>query len=219
MAEGARARLRLLGLTGGIASGKSTVAKMLAGLGAVVIDADRVAREVVEPGEPALAEIARRWPDVVGADGRLDRRRLGERVFARPEELAELERITHPRIRRRIEERLAGLAASAGKEASPRVVVVEAALLLRDGGGWLPFEEIWSVRCDEAEQIRRLRARDGLSEEEARRRLAAQTPPERLSAGAQVVIDNSDGLERTRAQVEAAWRRFLAGGGGTEAVR
>ncbi|MDI3297902.1 MAG: dephospho-CoA kinase [Bacillota bacterium] len=219
MAEPAAGRLRLLGLTGGIASGKSTVARMLQELGAAVIDADQVARDVVEPGEPALAEIARRWPEAVGPDGRLDRRRLGRRVFTHPEELVELEQITHPRIRERIRQRIAALAAGTVPPGGARVVVVEAALLLEQGRRWLPFEQIWSVWCDRQEQLRRIHARDDLSDQEAERRMAAQLPPEEMRRRADVVIDNSDGLERTRAQVEAAWKRFLEsapGGAGAD---
>ena len=120
--------VKLVGLTGGIGAGKSTVAGVLRAAGIPVIDADLLAREVVEPGRPAHAEIARAWPQVLGPDGRVDRQQLGAIVFADPASQARLEAITHPRIRERVAAERAALDA-----AGQRLAVLEAALLVETG--------------------------------------------------------------------------------------
>jgi dephospho-CoA kinase len=187
-----------VGLTGGIASGKSTVARMLAEKGVPVIDADALAREVVEPGTPALARIAARWPEVV-RDGVLDRKALGAVVFARPEERAALEAIVHPAIRAEVERRLAALEA-AGAE----VAVYEAALLV-EAGLDEELDALVVVALPEEEQVRRLVARDGLSAEAARARVAAQAPLAEKVRRADYVIDNTGDLAALRRRVDEVW--------------
>lgn len=202
-------RPRVIGLTGGLASGKSLVAGMLRALGARVIDADALAREVVEPGSEALAEIAAAFgAEVLDSDGRLRRGALAARIFADAEARARLNAITHPRIRRRIGEEIA----RAQREMPGGVIVVDIPLLLDTAGpGDYPLDGIVVVYADEATQVARLMARDGLSEAEARRRLAAQRPLGEKVAEATWVIDNSGSVEATRAQVEALWRRWQEG--------
>ena len=194
-----------IGLTGPIGCGKSTVAGWLRELGAVVIDADRLAREVTEPGEPALAAIVARFgPGILAADGRLDRAALGRRVFADPDELRALEAITHPAIRPRL------LAALDAADASGAPAVVLEAIRLVDGGYAELLDEIWLVACDEAAQRERLAGR-GMDAAEADRRIAAQaTLVERATLAASRVLDTSGDPAMTRASVEIAWREALA---------
>jgi dephospho-CoA kinase len=190
-----------IGLTGGIASGKSVVAAMFASLGVPVIDTDHIAREIVAPGEPALAEIAAAFgPAVLAADGSLDRAALRTRVFANPAERHRLEGILHPRIR----DRALAQAATAG---GPYQVFV-VPLLVETGFAAL-VDEVIVVDCPPAEQRRRLLQRDGGSAAEAERIMAAQTGREARLAAADAVIDNSGDIEATRAQVLALHRRFL----------
>ena len=191
---------RLIGLTGGIATGKTTVARLLGAHGATVVDADVLAREVVEPGQPALAEIVAEFgPDVVGADGRIDRAALGALVFAEPERRRRLEAITHPRIQALMGERiLAALAADAP------LVVADVPLLFENGRAEL-FEGVMVVWCDAATELARLMARDGLSREDAKRRLAAQMPVDEKRRRATWVIDNSGSEVATAEQVDSWW--------------
>jgi len=198
---------RVIGLTGGIASGKSTVARMLADMGATIVDADQVARDVVRPGQPALAAIVAAFgADVLAASGELDRTRLARRVFGDPEARRQLERITHPRIAEETDRRVAQLAA-----AGVLVVVYEASLLVETGDHHA-LAGLIVVAAPEAVQLRRMQERDGLSAEEARGRLAAQAPLHDKVAAADYVIDGGAALETTRAQVAAAWRDIVAGG-------
>jgi dephospho-CoA kinase len=198
---------RVIGLTGGIASGKSTVARMLAALGAAVIDADQVARDVVRPGQPALAEIVAAFgAEVLTAAGELDRKRLAGRVFADPEARLRLERITHPRIAAEVGRRVAELAAR-----GVAVAVYEASLLV-EGGLHRGLDGLIVVAAPEEAQLRRVQERDGLTPDEAARRLADQAPLREKVALADYVIDGSAALEATRAQVAAVWQDILAGG-------
>lgn len=193
--------MRVIGLTGGIASGKSTVAAMLRELGAPIVDADLLARQVVEPGSPALAEIAQKFgADMLAADGTLDRKKMGERIFADAGARAALNAITHPRIAQASAAALADFAA-AGHE----VAIYEAALLVENRiherlGGLI----VVSVPDDV--QIARLRARDDLDEEGARARVSAQLPLASKVAVADWVVDNGGSVEHTRAEVERIWR-------------
>jgi dephospho-CoA kinase len=191
--------MKLIGLTGGIASGKSTVSAMLRELGAQVLDADLLAREVVEPGTPALADIAARFPGVLTPEGRLDRAKLGERVFGDPAERAALNALIHPRIAQAFLERTEALRAAGHPEA-----VYDAPLLVENGlhGAMDAVVLVWVPR---ALQKARLVARDGLSEAQAEARLAAQLPLDDKRALATHVVDNSGGREETRAQVERIW--------------
>ena len=198
--------MRVYGLTGGIASGKSTVSGVLRELGAHVLDADVLAREVVEPGTPGLAAVAQRFPGVVGPDGRLDRAKLGAHVFSQPAERAALNALLHPLIAQRFLEATQALA-----EAGVRRVVYDAALLIEnklhermDGVVlvWVPREV----------QKARLMARDRLDAAAAEARLASQLPLDDKRPYATWVIDNSGTQESTRRQVEEVWRHILARG-------
>ena len=184
-----------IGLTGGIASGKTTVANLFAELGAKVIDTDVIAREVVRPGQPALEEIAGTFgSDVLLPDGSLDRAALRARVFANDEERKRLEAITHPRIRI---ETLRQADAAGG----PYQLIVVPLLLkspLRES-----VDRILVVDCPEETQIERLMARDADSEAEARRILAAQSSRSDRLYAADDVIANDGSLEDTRRQVAA----------------
>lgn len=188
--------MKLYGLTGGIASGKSTVSQMFRQAGVTVIDADLLAREVVEPGQPALAEIAVRFPGTIAGDGRLDRAKLGALIFADPSERAALNAITHHRIQALAMEKTAALA-----DAGARVALYDAALLI-ENRLHQGLDGVILVTCAPEVQLRRLMARNGLSEAEARARITAQMPLEEKRPFATWVIDNGGSLEATRAQVE-----------------
>jgi dephospho-CoA kinase len=192
--------MRLIGVTGGIATGKSSVDRMLEAHGAVVIDADELAREVVRPGEPALAEVAARFGrEMIDPDGRLDRDRLGRLVFADPQARRDLEQITHPRIteltRDRVAEALAGPAP---------LVAVDMPLLFENARESM-FEGVLLVYAPREVQIRRLRERNGLDEPAALQRLAAQLPIEQKRDRATLVIDNSGALDVTSRAVDQWW--------------
>ncbi len=193
--------MRLIGLTGGIASGKSTVARMLAERGAAVVDADLLAREVVEPGTPALAEIAAEFgPAVLLPDGRLDRAALGAVVFADAPRRERLNAITHPRVGALMQERIAAALAS-----DAPLVVVDIPLLF-EGARQSLVEGVMLVWVPATVQLRRLVERDGLGQAEARARIAAQMPIDDKRALATWVIDNSGTPDATRDQVDQWWR-------------
>lgn len=195
-----------IGLTGGIGSGKSTVAARLAEHGAVVADADRLAREVVLPGEPALAEIAERFgPEVLAADGSLDRAALGAVVFAGDEARRDLEAITHPRIA----ERTAAVAATVPPDG---VFVHDVPLLVELGMGGA-YDLVLVVLAATETRVARLVADRGMSEEDARARIAAQATDAERRAVADVVLDNDGTADQLRDQVDRLWRARLAGGG------
>lgn len=191
----------VIGLTGGIATGKSTVSALLAELGLPVVDADKLAREVVEPGQPALAEIRRAFgPGVIAPDGTLDRAALARLVFRDEGARRRLEGIIHPRVRERMRQILAGLA-SQGES----LAVVDVPLLF-EAGFDTDVDEVWVVSASEEEQLHRLMVRDGLSEEEARLRIEAQMPLVEKRARADRVIDNNGSPAATRRQVESLVR-------------
>jgi len=191
----------LIGLTGNIATGKSTVARMMADLGATVIDADRVAHEAMRAGTEVHAAIVEAFgPEVVGPDGEIDRARLGAMVFADPEALARLERIVHPAVAAEVARRIA--------EAPTPVVVVEAIKLI-EAGMAEGCDTLWVTACPSDLRVRRLMADRGLSREEAELRVRAQPPQEEKVARADVVIDTGGTLDQTRAQVKAAWERVV----------
>lgn len=199
--------MRLVGLTGGIGSGKSTVSEMFRALGASVIDADQVAREVVRPGEPGLEEVARRFPGVLDARGELDRAALAARIFADPAERLALNAILHPRIQAEVQRRTKALEA-----AGVQRVLYDAALLIENGLHhamdaviliWVPIEL----------QRSRLMARDGLTEAQAEARIAAQAPLDAKRAVATWVVYNAGTREQTREQVGAIWKALRGGAG------
>jgi len=203
-AGSSRGPLRI-GLTGPIGCGKSTVAAHLASRGAIVIDADRLAREVTEPGEPALTAIADRFgSEVIGADGRLDRPALGRIVFGDAAALADLEAIVHPAVRPRI---LAALEAAAESDA---VAVVLEAIRLVDGGYLDVVDEVWVVECSAATHRERLAGR-GVAADDAERRIEAQAELVARARDAATRIIATDGsLETMRDAVDAALAAALA---------
>ena len=204
----------VIGLTGPIGCGKSTVAAWLGELGATVVDADLVAREVVEPGEPALAEVLETFgPDVASPDGSLDRAALGRIVFTDPEALARLEAIIHPAVRPRILDHIA----DATRDAAPAVVVE--AIKLVEGGLAELCDEVWLVVCDATAQRDRLAMR-GADAADTEARIAAQSDiVERLMPSATRVIDTSGSAVDTRALVEALWRTAIGRSDDEEAAR
>jgi dephospho-CoA kinase len=193
--------MKVIGLTGNIGCGKSTVARMLRDLGVATIDADDVAREIRQNDQEARAAIQRRF-------GTFDAAELGRIVFGDPEALRDLERILHPRVRGAIRARLAELA-----HANEELAAVEVIKLIES-----PLadacDEIWVVRCEEADAIARLAGSRGLDEAAARQRLARQSSQEEKLAHADVVIDGSAPMEETRRQVEAALAALRAPRGG-----
>lgn len=197
--------MRIIALTGGIATGKSTVAAMLARWGAGLVDADRIAREVVEPGTPGLQEVVAAFgPDVLSGSGALDRERLSAIVFSDPASRRRLEAITHPLIRARIADRVAALA-----ELQPQLIAVDIPLLFEsDRASDFP-DGVLLVYTDPATQLRRLRERDGLEGEPARQRLAAQLPIARKRELATWVIDNGGSRQETEAAVDAWWHEHV----------
>jgi dephospho-CoA kinase len=198
-----------IGITGPIGCGKSTVAGWLGELGATVIDADRIARYVVEPGEPAFeAVLAAFGPEVRNADGGLDRAALGRLVFADPAALRRLEAIVHPAVRPRI------LAALIAAETAGEPAVVIEAIKLVEGGLADLCDEVWLVTCDPAEQRARVVAR-GAEPADADARIRAQGDlAARLRPAASRVVDTSGSPAATRAAVAAAYAIALGAGGG-----
>ena len=191
-----------IGLTGGIGSGKSTVAALLAARGAVVVDADRIAREVVEPGTPGLAAVVGAFgPGVLTADGALDRAALASIVFADPEARARLDGIVHPLVRARAQEVVA--------RAPEGAVVVQDVPLLVETGQAGQYDLVLVVEADLETRVARLVLR-GLSEEDARARIAAQATDEQRRAVADVVLDNSGAPDALAAQVERLWADRVA---------
>jgi dephospho-CoA kinase len=199
--------MRLIGLTGGIGTGKSTVAAMLAARGAALVDSDLLAREVVEPGTPGLAEVVEEFgPSVLLANGTLDRAGLGAVVFGDEAKRLRLNAITHPRVRELMLQRVA---AALGSDAP--LVVVDVPLLFESGMQGA-FEGVLLVWTPPAVQLARLVERDGWAESEAQRRVASQMPIDEKRALATWVIDNSGTVAQTEAQVDDWWRANVAGG-------
>lgn len=189
--------MRVFGLTGNIASGKSTVAVMFRDLGIPVLDADRISREVTVPGGRAYDAIVREFgTGIVGADGAIDRRKLGAIVFADPALRARLEGITHPAILEAMRSALDELA----RRGIP-LAIVEAALIHESGRKGL-LDSVIAVWCDAETQVRRLVKRDGISPEEATVRIRSQMDAERKADASDYVIDNSGDVEDTKRQVE-----------------
>jgi len=197
-------RVLIIGLTGNIGTGKSTVAGMLAELGAETIDADLVAHEVMRAGTPAHRQIVETFgPEVLAPDGKIDRKRLGGIVFADPAALARLEAIVHPATLKAVIQRIVSSAAN--------VVVVEAIKLVESGMAD-SYDSVWVTTCRTEQQIARITEARGLSRAEAEQRVRAQPPQGKKIARADVVVDTSGSLSQTRAQVQAAWERLAEEG-------
>jgi dephospho-CoA kinase len=198
------------GLTGGVASGKSTVARMFEELGAKVIDADRIGHELLGSTQPPYNEIVRRFgKEVLDASGEIDRRRLGAIVFSDAAKLRELNAILHPRIIERVEEE-----AQRYRAQDPRAVILVDAALIFEAGIGSRFEKLLVAWCPPEMQIDRLMAKAGLSRKKAEQRVAAQIPSDEKRRRADYVIDCSGSLEDTRKQVERLFlelRRIVVG--------
>ncbi len=202
----------VLALSGGIGTGKTTVARYLAQLGATVIDADAIVHELQAPGTPMLDEIGREFgPGLIDAEGRLDREALAARVFNDTNSRRKLEEIVHPKVVAAIAERVASAQA-----AGAPLIVVDIPLLFERGergakrGAATPFDATVLVYAPEQQQIERQMKRDGRDRDAALERIRAQLPIESKKALADVVIDNSGSLEETRRQTRVLFERFTA---------
>jgi dephospho-CoA kinase len=190
----------VIGLTGGIGTGKSEVARILQELGAVVINADQVGHEAYQPHCETWQEVVRAFgEDILQPDGEIDRKKLGGIVFSDPEQLARLNRIMHPRMAKMVAEQIKRLG-----EQGTSVVVVEAAILFEAGWDTL-VDEVWSTDSSEELVIGRLQARNGLSGEEARRRIGAQMSASERRRRSDVVIDNSRDVDDLERAVQLLW--------------
>jgi dephospho-CoA kinase len=197
--------MRVIGLTGGIASGKSVVSKLLAERGATIIDADKVGHEAYRKGTPTFDAVVDAFgSDIVGADGEIDRKALGARVFADPEARRNLESIVWPAMRVMMEAQLEELRAR-----GVGVAVLEAALLIE--ADWLPLvDEVWLVAASPDVARKRLMDRNGLTPEQAESRLRAQLPNEKRREYAGTVIENDASMNDLEAAVDAAWAKMKA---------
>jgi len=193
----------VIGLTGGIASGKSTVSGILRGLGAEIIDADVIGREIVEPGRPAWDAIRREFGDgVLRSDGGIDRQKLGALAFSKQAALRRLNELTHPHIRRVVEDRIQEARVRA--EGPPPAVVVDAALLLEAGMDSL-VDIVWLVRVAPEIQAARLMKRDRFSEETAMKRIRAQAIGRKTTDLPVAIIDNSGSVDDLERAVRDLW--------------
>ena len=193
----------VIGVTGRVACGKTTVLRRLAELGAETIDADAVYHELIVPEGPLWKPLVDRFGrGILRPDGTIDRRALGAVVFADPSALAELDRMTHPAV-------VAELRRRVGASDAP-VVAVDAVKLVESGFD-RACDRVWVVTCDPAQQIERLMRRNGLTQEDAERRVAAQPLAQAMLSRADTVIDNSGVPAATRARVDAAWQSLPTG--------
>jgi dephospho-CoA kinase len=193
-----------IGLTGGIGAGKSTAAEELAAHGAVIIDADLLAREVVAPGTPGLAAIEARFGSELVPGGELDRSALGKLVFADPAARRDLEAIIHPAVRAR--------AAELERAAGPDAVVVQVIPLLVETGQQHAFDAVIVIDVDQETQVARLQARNGLSRAEAEERIAAQATREQRIAAADIVVRNDGSVTQLRTRIADAWTELMSSG-------
>jgi len=203
--KGMGCKMKVIGLTGGIASGKSTVSNILREMGAYVIDADEISREIIKKGSEAWKEIIDYYGnDILLPDGEIDRKKLGNIVFADKEKLDKLNAITHPRIIQRIKE-IIDAEKEKGKE---RAVILDAAILIEMGLQNM-VDEVWVVSIDKDKQIKRLIERDKLSYEDAMNRIRMQMPLSEKVKYADYVIDNSKDIGYIRKQISKLWERVI----------
>lgn len=195
--------MHVIGLTGGIATGKSTVSELLQAEGAIVIDADQVAREILAPGQPAWQDTLKTFgAEILAPGGEIDRQKLGRIVFADTAARERLNAITHPRIESRIKELL-----DRYRQEGVAVVVLEAALLLEAGlTGYV--DEIWVTDLPREEQVKRLMSRDGFPREEAEQRVDSQISPSARRAAADVLIDTNVSRQEVARKVRELWREM-----------
>ena len=193
----------VIGLTGGIGCGKSLVSRYLRSKNFTVIDADQIARQIMEPGSPGLEAAKEAFGlDILQADGSLNRQKLGGLVFQNQNLLEKLNAITHPLIRQAIQDEIK-------KHAQEALVIVDIPLLFESGGYEEWVDEIWVVSASEAQQIQRIRERDGLTAQQAQARLDAQWPIAQKVALADLVIDNSALAAQTYQQVDKRLREMV----------
>jgi len=195
--------MKVVGLTGGIGSGKSTVSQFLAELGAVILDADKVGHEAFKPDTEIWREVVVAFgTGILAPSGEIDRQKLGEIVFGNPESLSRLNQIMHPRIYEIVKAKLDGY-----RRQGARVVVLEAPLLVE--AGWTSLvDEVWVTVASEPTVIKRLQERTGLSEPESLARIHSQLPSVERIRYADVVINTDCDLDELKAKVEALWRRL-----------
>ena len=198
--------MKVVGLAGGIGTGKSAVARMLGELGAVVLEADKIGHEVYLPYTDGWQDVVATFgEDVLLPNGEVDRRKLGGKVFGNPQAMEKLNAITHPRIRERLKEGIE----EAGR-AGAQVVVLDAAILIE--AGWTGLcDEVWVATAPEARVVQRIQARNNLSEEQIRARMASQMSTEERVKHAHVIVENDGDLEELRSKVAALWKEHLAG--------
>jgi len=197
--------MKVIGLTGGIGSGKSTVSQFLAELGAVIIDADKVGHEVFKPNTEVWHEVVAVFgKQIIAANGTINRKKLGAIVFGNSEAQAQLNQIMHPRIHDMVKTQLEEY-----RRQGVVVVVLEAPLLLE--AGWTPLvDEVWVTVVSEATVLKRLRERTGLSERESLARIRSQLPTEKRVRHADVVIDTDCALAELKAKIRELWQRLQA---------
>lgn len=195
----------VIGLTGNIGSGKSTISQLMAELGAVVLSADKIGHEALQPYTETWQEVINTFgQEILKAGAEVDRQKLGEIVFNDAKALAKLNQIMHPRMYRIAEERIKEL-----RQRGIRVIVLEAPLLIE--AGWLPLvEQVWVTVASEATVLQRLRQRNGLSKAQALARLHSQLPPEEKIKYADVVINTDVPLSKVEAQVKELWERLTS---------
>ena len=197
--------MNVIGLTGGIGSGKSTVSQFLVELGAIIVDADKVGHEALKPGSEVWQQVVNEFGEsIVVSSGAIDRAKLGELVFSNSEARARLNRIMHPPMYNTVKAKLEEY-----RRKGVKVVVLEAPLLLESG--WTSLvNEVWVTVAPEATVLKRLRERSGLSEQEARARIHSQLPTEELMRHADVVIDTDGSLDELKEKVLGLWVRLQA---------
>ena len=195
----------VIGLTGSVGTGKSTVARLFQQHGAVVLDADRVVHALMEPGTPVWKKVRRRFgPEVIASDGRVDRKKLGGQVFADRKQLQELNAIVHPAVRRRIQERIRQI-----RRADPAAVVVLDIPLLVESGAAYRTDALVVVSASVEAAARRLKHRSGWSVKEFKRRRLFQLPLSVKKKKADFVVDNGGSLRETRQQVSRLWKQIV----------
>ena len=195
--------MKVIGLTGGIGSGKSTVTRFLEGKGAVVLDADKVGHEAYQPNTETWREVVSAFgKQIVTSDGEIDRKKLGGIVFSNPELLTRLNQIMHPRMFDMMKERIEEY-----RQQGAKVLVLEAAILIE--AGWIPLvDEVWVTVASVSEVVNRAIERTGLPEEQIRARIRSQLSNEERTRQADVVISNDGSLDELKIKVEGLWQRL-----------
>jgi len=196
----------LIGLTGGIGSGKSIVAGMFKSLGAYIIDADQISRELMTPGSETYKKVVNTFgQEILKDDQGIDRKKLGDIVFGDPEEIARLNECTHPAIFREVDREIDEI-----RQKNPDGIIIIDAALLIETAAHERFDKLIVVYADEETQLKRLKERDGFPEEEAQKRISSQMPLKDKIKYADYVIDNDEGLENTQKQVEEIYKKLSA---------